>query len=202
MFRVEPWAEAFTGTAVLAPEDQEEELSLTAEALEYLRLFCRSALLLSGDLSGRGDADRIDGSIQRALEKQDLSGPASSRSKAAAEAARRFILLMIRKGRFHQHKRIILGIEKIINRRKGLEEVIVETAVEPDEQLLSAVREKAAALTGAREIKTTVRVIPSLIGGVRLRIGSMLFDGSIKTQLKKMASDISGAQLSRRGPEA
>ncbi|MDR2663364.1 MAG: F0F1 ATP synthase subunit delta [Treponema sp.] len=200
MFRVEPWAEAFAGTAALSPEDPGEGLSRTEEALEYLRLFCRSALLLPGDLSGRGDAERMDGAIQRALEKQGPSGP--PRSKAAADAARRFILLMIRRGSFHQHKRIILGIEKIINRRKGREEVIVETAVEPDERFLSAVRKKAAVLTGAREIKTTVRVIPSLIGGVRLRIGSMLFDGSIKGQLKKMASDLSAAQLSRRGLEA
>lgn len=189
MFRAEPWAEAFTGTAALSPEDPEEGLSLTAEALEYLRLFCRFALLLPGDLSGRGDAGRMDASIQRALEKQSCSGP-------AADTARRFILLMIRRGCFHQHKRIILEIEKIIYRRKGLKEVIVETAVDPGEQLLSAARKKAALLTGAREIKTTIRIIPSLIGGVRLRIGSVLFDGSIKGQLKKMAADLSAADLS------
>jgi F-type H+-transporting ATPase subunit delta len=206
MFRVEPWAKAFTETADARPEDPEQRLSFTEEAFEYLRLFCRSALLLPGDLSGRSDADRMDRSIQRALERQDRSGPAAAPavawSEEAVSLARRFTLLMIRKGCFNQHKRIILGIEKIIHRRKGLEEVIVETAAEPGEKLLAAVREKAALLTGAREIKTTVRVIPDLIGGLRLRIGSVLFDGSIKTQLKKMASDLSAAHLSGRGLEA
>ncbi|MDR1306251.1 MAG: F0F1 ATP synthase subunit delta [Treponema sp.] len=208
MFRADPWAEAFTGTAALSPENPEEGLSLAEEALEYLRIFCRSALLLPGDIAGRGDADRMDASIQRALEKQGRSGPAASltpaspRSKAAVDTARRFILLMIRKGCFHQHQRIILKIEKIIHRRKGLEEVIVETAVEPDEQLLSAIRKKAAFLTGAREIKTTVRVIPELLGGLRLRVGSMLFDGSVRTRLKKMALDLSAVHLSGRGLEA
>jgi F0F1-type ATP synthase delta subunit len=45
-------------------------------------------------------------------------------------------------------------------------------------------------LTGAKDVKLIIRVIPDLSGGMRLRWGSTVFDGSIKWRLEKMAGDI------------
>jgi F-type H+-transporting ATPase subunit delta len=185
MFRAESWAEAFTASAEKTGADGEK-------ALEYLKVFCRAALSAPGDLSGLNDAERLGTFIDAALDKTGLAG-------GDTRLALRFTLLMIRKNVFRRYRAVIRGIEKNINRKKGLVELVCETASPPEEKLLSLVREKALALTGAREIKTENRVIPELIGGIRLRIGSRLFDGSLKTRLRLMASELGKV---RNGTEA
>jgi F-type H+-transporting ATPase subunit delta len=103
---------------------------------------------------------------------------------------------MLRKSCFYQYKEITREIEKAIYRQKGIEEVIVETAVESDEagssgeEIFAMVKEEALRLTRAKDVKLISRVIPDLLGGIRLRWGSIVIDGSIKQRLEKMAGDI------------
>jgi F-type H+-transporting ATPase subunit delta len=186
-FRPEPWAEAFVNAAGSA--------FAAEEALENLRVFCRAALMLPGDLSGRNDADRLGRCITAALAfvsgRETAKRMPESGGTDVAGFASRFIQLMLRKNCFHCYKRILREIEKAIYRQKGIEEVIVETAVELEGGILEAIREKALYLTGARDIKLISRVIPDLIGGLRLRWGGIVLDGSVKRQLEKMARDIS-----------
>ena len=53
-------------------------------------------------------------------------------------------------------------------------------------------RDRATALEGAlsratgQRVTITTRVDPSLIGGVVARVGSMVFDGSVRRQLARM----------------
>jgi hypothetical protein len=186
-FRPEPWAEAFVNAAGSA--------SAAEEALGNLRVFCRAALMLPGDLSGRNDANRLGRCITAALALASGRGAAERMPRSdgtdAAGFASRFIQLMLRKNCFYYYKRILREIEKAIYKQKGIEEVIVETAVEPEGGILETVREKALHLTGAKDIKLTLRVIPDLIGGIRLRWGSIVFDDSIKWRLGKLAEAIS-----------
>ena len=172
MFKPEPWAEAFYNIAgsALAAE----------EALDYLVIFCHAALALPGNISGRTNADRLGKILRTALSRS------TKNNIAAAELALHFIQLMIRRNYLYQQKSIIHCIEKNIKKQKGIEELIVETAVEPEEQLLSLIMEKSKELTGATKINLTVKIIPDLIGGIRLRWGNMVIDCSIKRRLQKM----------------
>ncbi|MDR0599569.1 MAG: F0F1 ATP synthase subunit delta [Treponema sp.] len=179
MFHAGPWAEAFIAGVSGGAEDA---------ALEYLRVFCRAAHALPGDLSGGGRAERFSALARAALDRAGIGG-------AEAELARRFAALMIRRGCFYQHKRIILGIERLIRARKGRVDALVESAVEPDGELIARIEEKTRLLTGAREVSLDIRVVPSLIGGIRLRVGSLLFDGTLKYRLRKMAADLKAGSL-------
>ena len=38
----------------------------------------------------------------------------------------------------------------------------------------------------ARKVELQPRVLPELLGGVRLRLGNLLFDGSVKTALDQL----------------
>ena len=191
MFRPEPWAEAFVKTAgtPLSAKD----------ALDYLKVFCRAALALPGDLSGKNDADRLGRSIRAALARTELiaEGCGENQGSATGEAnndtivlAERFVLLMLKKKCFHHYKRIIREIEKTIHKQMGIEEVFVEAAVDLGEELMATLKEKAKQLSGAKDVVFSIRLIPDLIGGFRIRWGSMLFDGSIKGQLRKMTVDL------------
>jgi hypothetical protein len=177
-FRPEPWANAFvivSGTTAAAEE-----------SLEYLRVFCRAALSLPGDLSGRNDADRLGRSIEAALARVSRDNAGGD----PAVPAKRFVQLMLRKHCFFQYKRIIREIEKIICKQKGIEEVFIETAVEPEDSFLETVRARAKDMTRAKEVKLTRRLIPELIVGFRILWGSVLFDSSVKRRLQKMAGDL------------
>ena len=173
MFRPENWAYAFVNAAKTPVRAE--------EGLHCLKSFCHAALSLPGDLSGRNDADRLGRSIQAV--KKRLPLPVEEDSFCLAE---RFIQLMLRKNCFHHYKKIVNCIEKIIEKQKGIEEVIVEAAVDLDKEFLREIEQKAKNLVGAREIKLTQRLIPELIGGIRLRWGSLLFDGSVRRSLEKM----------------
>jgi len=177
-FRPEPWAETFIKAAGTP--------SVAEEALEELKVFCRAALALPGDLSGKNDADRLGRSITAALARFDGIDAGS----VSAVLAVRFVQQILRKGCFHQYKKIIRRIQKDINKKKGIEEMVMETAAEPAGEFLTGLTEKAKTITGAREVQLTVRLIPELIGGFRLRWGSLLFDGSVKRRLQKMAEDL------------
>ena len=191
-FKPEPWAHAFVTIS--------GSVSVAEEALEYLRVFCHAALTLPGDLSGRNDADRLGRSIEAALacggSLAQSQGNTEQAEQPAVQLAERFVQLMLRKHCFHQYKRIIREIEKTIYKQKGIEEVFIETAVEPDDSFLEAVRMQAKVLTGAKEVKLSRRLIPELVGGLRIRWGSVLYDGSIKRRLQKMAGDLGALGLS------
>jgi len=61
------------------------------------------------------------------------------------------------------------------------------TAVPVDEQMLERARAAIQKMTG-RKIRLTSRVDQGLIGGAVTRIGSTVYDGSLRTQLSRLRS--------------
>ena len=188
MFRAETWSAAFVNSAgtPLAAE----------EALQYLKVFCYAALMLPGDLSGRNDADRLGRSISTAVKifsgqnKNNTGQPDGIPADQSFCLAERFVQLMLRKNCFHHYKKILRSIENIVDKQKGIEKVVVETAVDLDKEFLEILEDKTKKLIGAKKVALTQRIIPELIGGIRLRWGSLLFDGSVKRALEKMTLEL------------
>lgn len=183
MFRSERWAEAFAASA--------KTTEAAETALEYLRLFCLAALRLPGDLSGTNDANRLGASIKR------VRARVPEHENKSCDLAEHFVELMLKKDCFRHYKKILRQIEKIIYKRKGIEEVFVESAVPPDEQLAAMINEKAKRVTGAAGVQLTVHVVPELIGGLRLRWGSKLLDGSVRGALESMALKLNTEAVTR-----
>ena len=59
------------------------------------------------------------------------------------------------------------------------------TAVAISAAELAEIKKKLEALTG-KQVDINARVDASLIGGAKARIGSVIYDGTIKNQLNKM----------------
>jgi F-type H+-transporting ATPase subunit delta len=66
----------------------------------------------------------------------------------------------------------------------------VTTAVPLTEDRVAALRQGLAMATG-RQVQLETRVDPSIIGGAVARIGSMVYDGSVTTQLQKVQERLS-----------
>ena len=186
MFRAENWARAFVNAAKnpLAAE----------EALQYLKVFCNGALSLPGDLSGTNDSDRL-GKLIAAAKNRFFEKNENDSAMRNFTVAERFIQLMVRRYCFHQYKKIIRSTEKIIYKQKGIEEVIVEAPVDLDKEFLETLGEKTKKMIGAKEIKLTQHLLPELIGGLRLRWGSTLYDGSIRRALQMMALELKSRRI-------
>jgi F-type H+-transporting ATPase subunit delta len=67
----------------------------------------------------------------------------------------------------------------------------VMTAVPLDDDRLGAIRRGLGALTG-RQVVLTARVEPEILGGVVARIGSTVYDGSLRRQLERIREKLAG----------
>jgi F-type H+-transporting ATPase subunit delta len=80
-------------------------------------------------------------------------------------------------------------------RLEALQQVVraeVTTAEPLAPERLSALQQRLASVTG-RTVKVSTKVDPSIIGGVRARIGSTVYDGSIATQLEVFRQKLESA---------
>lgn len=69
----------------------------------------------------------------------------------------------------------------------------VVTAVQLPQERLRALEQGLAAATG-RQVQLENRVDPSIVGGAVARIGSMVYDGSVTTQLQKLKQQLIEAE--------
>jgi len=65
----------------------------------------------------------------------------------------------------------------------------VEAAVDPKEEMVANIKDKLKAITG-KEVILAFRKDPSLVGGLVLKIGNTVLDGSVRTQLELMKEKI------------
>ncbi|MBI4445868.1 MAG: ATP synthase F1 subunit delta [Acidobacteria bacterium] len=96
-----------------------------------------------------------------------------------------FLLLMLEKARLPQLEEALQGYAETLDERKGVVRAEVSFFPELHESAGQRLQEVLREVTG-REVKLSFRTDPSLIGGVRVQIGSTVFDGSIQTQLQEI----------------
>ena len=78
-----------------------------------------------------------------------------------------------------------------LDRRSGIVSAQVTTARPVPESSQDALRARLAALTGS-EVRLQFAVDEELIGGIVTRIGSTVYDGSVRSQLQQIKEKISG----------
>jgi len=72
-----------------------------------------------------------------------------------------------------------------VEQRKGQRRVQVTSASELSSQTLDSIRNSLANALSTQPILET-RVDPSLLGGLTIRVGDTVYDGSLKTQVKQL----------------
>lgn len=115
-------------------------------------------------------ADRL-GSLDRFL---DALGP--------RPLARHYLRMLLRKGRLPALREIAEEFRTLADNQAG----VLRAAVTSAAPLAAADTERLRAILGGRfgkDIVLTSAVDPDLVGGLIVRIGSLSFDGSIRSQL-------------------
>ena len=85
---------------------------------------------------------------------------------------------------------VLHSFELIVDERLGFARAEVTSAAELDQPQRAALNGELERLTGKR-IRMRLAVDPALIGGVVARIGSTVYDGSVRGQLSSMGRRLS-----------
>ncbi len=105
-----------------------------------------------------------------------------------ADAARS-VITALGKSRPRHYLQILKDFKRQIRLELAKSECYVESASELDPseraQITAGLRQRHGA-----DLNPQFRVVPSLLGGLRIRIGSNLWDGSIRGRLDRLASKL------------
>jgi F-type H+-transporting ATPase subunit delta len=101
-----------------------------------------------------------------------------------------FLQLLLQNNRLHNLPEVLKSLMKVLDERSGVVSAEVITARPISNQNRSLLTERLRETTG-REVRLSFRTDPEIIGGVVTRLGSLVFDGSIRTQLAQLKQQLS-----------
>lgn len=169
-----PYAEAVFARAV-----ESDSLGLWSEMLEFL-----SGVVQDPAMSGLVASPKLNREQLTELMIEIGGGRLN-------DEGQNLVRLLIDNGRAPVIPEIAHLFEAMKSEQEGAVEVQVTSAypVKPaDEQALSeALKRKLG-----REVRISSDVDPELIGGVRVRAGDLVIDGSVSSQLQQLAAALSG----------
>jgi F-type H+-transporting ATPase subunit delta len=109
----------------------------------------------------------------------------------AGQEARNFGRLLVTRGRAGLTEQILSLFRTRLDETRGIAHAVVTTAVPIGPADVTAVAERLAAMTG-QQVKIEPVVDPSIIGGLVVRIGDRLIDGSARARLLELKRRLAG----------
>jgi F-type H+-transporting ATPase subunit delta len=103
---------------------------------------------------------------------------------------RNLIAVLIDHRRLNFLPRIVEQFERELDRRMGLADAQISSARELGDAEKRTLEAEIAKLTG-KKVRAQYGLDPSLLGGAVVRIGSTIYDGSVKGQLERIKEAIS-----------
>ncbi len=102
---------------------------------------------------------------------------------------RNFIAVLIDHSRIMMLPEIARQFETELNSRMGRVEAVVTSARELSEAERSALTAQVAKATG-RQVSAKYQIDTTLLGGAMVRVGSTVYDGSVRGQLQKIRQEL------------
>jgi len=94
-----------------------------------------------------------------------------------------FIRLVASKRRLFFIREMIADYRKLYDASRGVERAEVTSASALTDANVAALKDSLRAASGGREVALDLKVDPSIIGGLIVKLGSRMVDGSLKTKL-------------------
>lgn len=113
--------------------------------------------------------------------------------KLVGPQALNLIGLMLRRGRIQELPRLAAEFRRLDNERKGITQATATSAAPLTKDEVEALTRRLEETTGGR-VELDVQVDPSLLGGLVVRVGDRLIDGSVRSRLERLRNQlVSGA---------
>jgi F-type H+-transporting ATPase subunit delta len=107
----------------------------------------------------------------------------------ASPTVQSFFSLLIDQRRLVDFPAIREEFERLASEDAGLRRAEVVSAGPLRDDQLERLRRALSTRTGG-EVEVSVRVDPSLLGGVIAKVGDLVFDGSLRTQLRQLRANL------------
>ena len=111
-----------------------------------------------------------------------------------SQPVRNLLLLLVRRGRIEQLPRVAAEFARRDDERNGLTHATATSAAPLGQEEVRAIETRLEAMTGGR-VTLELAVDPSLLGGVVVRIGDRLIDGSVRGRLERLRNQLASGAL-------
>jgi F-type H+-transporting ATPase subunit delta len=99
--------------------------------------------------------------------------------------AAKFLQVLARNRRLFAVRAAMADYRTLVTHHKGEVAAEVTLAETPDDRRLAAIKDALHAVTG-KDVQVDVKVDPSIIGGLIVKLGSRMVDTSLRTKLKSI----------------
>ncbi len=165
--------------ALLLIGKDDGQTDLYREELDrFTTLVAENAALEQAIINPLYDAAGRKKVLQSVVERLDLS-----------ELMKSFLLLLFEKGRIGFIDSINHFYKELADNVRGVASAELISATDLPDETINKIRTALSKRTG-KDVKLEVKQDPSLIGGIVTKIGDLVLDGSVKTQLQNMRESL------------
>jgi len=116
-----------------------------------------------------------------------------AKSAKADKTMTTFLDLLVEKKRVDVLPEIATAVQEMLDSEENISHGSVTSAIKLDKALLGKIQATLEKITGNKVILET-QVDPSIIGGIVAKVGDLVLDGSIRTQLNGLKESIKGRE--------
>lgn len=170
-----------------------QALGLLADERGKLDRIEADLLLVKGALEESAEFRRAlyDGRVLPARRRELLGSVFQGK---LADETLHFLYLLVAKHRIQYLEAMIEAYIEYANERRGIIEVKVTSAKELDEHISQSLAEGFSKALDAK-VRLRTSLDPALLGGVTVRVGDLLIDGSALSRLTRLGRSLRAAQL-------
>lgn len=161
-----------------------------ATALFELALDDKAVDAVKGDLdafdamiAGSPDLDRLVRSPVFGAEEQRKALAAVLDKAGIGGLAAKFLLLVVAKRRLFAVRSMMQGYRALVAKYKGEVTAEVTVAERLSDNHLDALKGALKSVTGGKAVDLNVKIDPTIIGGLVVKLGSRMVDSSLRTKL-------------------
>lgn len=162
--------------SVFAPGANVDAAQISQELHDFENMFRSVPELRTVMLSPAVSTVRKRGLIERYAQTLPL-----------ARIFRNFLFVLVDRRRINLLGEIARAFDTAVDERLGLVRAEVVSAAPLSDERKSEIEAALSEVSG-RRVRCRFEIDPSLIGGITARIGSTVYDGSVRTQLQTMRS--------------
>ncbi len=104
-----------------------------------------------------------------------------------------FAKLLVQKGRSLHARAIATSFDRMADEHEGIVHAQFTSAIDLSAEQIGTIEQRLSKETG-KTVRATAHTDPVILGGLIIRIGDTLIDGSVRTRLKRLRRELEGAR--------
>jgi F-type H+-transporting ATPase subunit delta len=174
--------------------------STYAEALYEAALDADAVEQVAADVDAFTQAIQESDELRMVLENPEIDSGAKKAVVAAIAADAQplfvnFLQVLVERGRLPELLEIAEAFRERVARATARLEVEAVTAIPLPDDLKARIVESLAARTGTTTVELSESVDPDVVGGLVLRVGEVVVDGSIRHRIEELRRELTSAPV-------